>query len=59
MDNFWQATSSEMSGTLLHEIIHLSDLDNNSDALLAKTLGVTITEADSSAISLKLGKDCF
>ena len=57
-NNFWQAASSQMSGTLLHEIIHLASSSFN-DQTIASKLGVTITSTNTSAISLKLAKDCF
>jgi len=50
--------AAQMSGTLLHEILHLSNFQL-SDATIAKMLGVKITATNDSAISLKLTKDCF
>jgi RHS repeat-associated protein len=58
---FWQTTSSQVLGTLLHEIIHVSSAQNFSltDQQIADKLGVRITANDDSAISLKLASDCF
>jgi RHS repeat-associated protein len=58
VNNFWQTTSPQMAGTLLHEIIHLAN-PLNTDQSIAQALGVTITGTNTSAISLKLAKDCF
>ena len=59
--NFWQATSSQMAGTLLHEILHISSNGNYAltDQQIANMLGVKITKADDSNISKKLATDCF
>jgi RHS repeat-associated protein len=59
MNNFWQGTTFQMLGTLLHELIHLDNMTQNSDQYIADKLGVTITSTDTSQISLKLTKDCF
>jgi RHS repeat-associated protein len=59
--NFWQSTTSQMAGTLLHEILHVSNAQNYglTDQQIAAKLGVTITPTNDSAISLKLATDCF
>jgi hypothetical protein len=67
--NFWQSSSSEMSGTLLHEILHLSSNGNYrlTDLQIATRLGVQNqlkfdshgNVTDDSAISKKLATDCF
>jgi hypothetical protein len=57
-NEFWQSSSNQVSGTLLHEIIHFSNY-SLSDQQIANKLGVKITAQDDSAISLKLATDCF
>ena len=50
-------THSQMLGTLIHEIIHV--LTGDTDAQMAKILGVSITSQDTSAISKAIGSQCF
>jgi RHS repeat-associated protein len=59
--NFWEATYSQMLGTLLHEIIHLSSQANYalSDTQIQKMLGLTQNASNTSNISMKLAADCF
>ena len=69
ISNFWQSTSSEMAGALLHEILHISSNANFSlnDVQIATMLGVKNQVkfnavgqlTDDSAISKKLANDCF
>ena len=49
--------NSQMLGTLIHEIIHV--LTGDTDAQMAKILGVSITSQDTSAISKAIGSQCF
>ncbi len=57
-DNFWQTSTQSMSGTLLHEVVHLSNM-SLTDAAIPNKLGVKITATDTSLISVKLATDCF
>ena len=58
-NNFWQPDYSDTLGSILHEIIHLSNISKWSDAAVASALGVKITKTDTTAISTKLAQDCF
>lgn len=67
--NFWQTNRSQIAGTLLHEITHLSSNANYApgDVAIATMIGVQNqlkynadgSLADDSAISTKLATDCF
>ena len=52
---------SDMLGTLLHELIHLSNAENYTlgDAVMQGRLGLTEDATDTTNISKKLAKDCF
>jgi len=60
-NNFWQGSYSEMLGTLLHELIHLSSAANYdlSDTQIQTLLLLTPNAGNTSNISDKLAQDCF
>jgi hypothetical protein len=59
-NNFWQTSFGDLLGTLVHEYAHLANPGSSSgtDQGLIGALGIT-GATNSSAISQKLGKDCF
>jgi len=57
--NFWQGSSADMLGTLLHEIIHLQTGPDVTDTQVQNRLGLTQNRSDSTNISKRLATDCF
>jgi hypothetical protein len=57
-DNFWQSTYSQILGSVLHEMIHLSNM-SLTDKQIGNLLGATVTDTDTSQISITLANDCF
>ena len=59
--NFWQSSYSEMLGSLLHEMIHLSNDNNYSlfDTDIQRLLILDQNAKNTTNISRKLATDCF
>jgi RHS repeat-associated protein len=56
---FWQQNSSEMQGTLLHELIHMANPSLSDTDIQIDLLGKSGVSDDTRNISRKLAADCF